>query len=318
MLKFLIIDPKRVELVGYNNIPHLLAPVIVERSKALAALRWAVKEMERRYEFLSQFKVRNIASYNAQIAKSKNGGDHDIMPYLIVVIDELADLMSTSSKDAEAAIVRLAQMSRAVGIHLIISTQRPSVEVITGLIKANISCRVAFQVSSLVDSRTILDMSGAEKLIGNGDMLYLPQDIAKPRRIQGAFVSEKEVKRITEYIIGNAIDMEASSLEAGVSDSIANETAVRQTSIDLDAHAGDTGEMGGDEELLEQAKQVVAQAQKASTSLLQRRLKLGYARAARIMDILEESGHIGPADGAKPREVYVKPEDVRSDGEFKV
>ena len=305
ILKFLMIDPKRIELIGYNGIPHLLAPVVVDRNKALAALRWAVKEMERRYEFLAQFNVRNIGSYNAKAAKS-TAGSMDIMPYIIIVIDELADLMATSAKEAEASVVRLAQMSRAIGIHLIISTQRPSVEVITGLIKANIPCRISFQVSSLVDSRTILDMSGAEKLIGNGDMLFLPQDISKPRRIQGGFVSEKEVKRVTDYIreVASSPEFVEENQRAfgDVAGELEKQSSPANFSVDLDRFSSESGD---DDEMLEEAKKVIAQAGKASTSLLQRRLKLGYARAARIMDMLEEAGHVGPQEGAKPREVYI-------------
>lgn len=303
MVKFLIIDPKRVELASYNGIPHLLAPIIIERDKAIASLRWAVKEMERRYEHLSQYKVRNIASYNAQVAKGK--GDERIMPYILIVIDELADLMLAAPKEVEAAVVRLAQMSRAVGIHLIISTQRPSVEVITGLIKANIPCRIAFQTASLVDSRTILDGSGAEKLLGNGDMLFLPPDAAKPRRIQGAFVSEKEVKRITDYI--RDMTEGIPHAEEAVTQSIAEALEKPSKPLVL-GYESTGGEERSDDELFEEAKEVVARAKKASASLLQRRLKLGYARAARIMDMLEEEGIIGPQDGAKPREVYIQAE----------
>ena len=311
MVKFLIIDPKRVELAMYSGIPHLLAPIIVDRNKAIAALRWAVKEMERRYEFLSRFKVRNISSYNSQVAKKSS--TEKVMPYIVIVIDELADLMAASAKEVESSIVRLAQMSRAVGIHLLISTQRPSVEVITGLIKANVPSRIAFQAASLVDSRTILDMSGAEKLVGNGDMLFISQEMSKPRRIQSAFVSEKEVKKITDYIreitentlLGEESGEAAESIEGELEDK--KQSGV----IDLgEVNLDDYGEPDGDEELLEQAKEVIARAQKASTSLLQRRLKLGYARAARIMDVLEEQGVIGPQDGAKPREVYIKPEEL--------
>ncbi len=303
MLKLLIIDPKRIELAAYNGIPHLLAPIITDRSKALAALRWAVKEMERRYEALSEFHVRNISSYNSQVAKGK--ADGSIMPYIVIVIDELADLMSVSPKEVEGAVVRLAQMSRAVGIHLIVSTQRPSVEVITGLIKANIPCRIAFQLPSLVDSRTILDMSGAEKLVGSGDMLFLSQDLSKPRRIQGGFVSEKEVKNITDFIRKTAA--EGSSIE---SDSIESELDKKKTTIDLNVDLNSyRDDDDSDDELVEQAKEVITSAKKASTSLLQRRLKLGYARAARLMDVLEDRGFIGPADGAKPREVYIGAQD---------
>lgn len=314
MLKLVIIDPKRIELAAYNGIPHLLTPIIVERDKAIAALRWAAREMERRYEFLSQFKVRNISSYNAQIVK----GEHDerIMPYIVIVIDELADLMASSAKEVEAAVVRLAQMSRAVGIHLIISTQRPSVEVITGLIKANIPCRIAFQVASLVDSRTILDMSGAEKLLGNGDMLFLPPEASKPRRIQGAFVSEKEIKRITDYIRDTAENIPLIAGAEPVTDSIeqALEKPHSVAGGTGGVYGGDAAE-GSDEELLERAKEVIAHAQKASASLLQRRLKLGYARAARIMDLLEEEGCISPQDGAKPRHVFIE-RPAEAPGEF--
>lgn len=315
MLKFLMIDPKRIELTIYNGIPHLLAPVIVDRVKALASLRWAVKEMERRYEFLSQFNVRNITSYNARAAKHSNDG-MDIMPYIIIVIDELADLMATSAKEAEASIVRLAQMSRAVGIHLIISTQRPSVEVITGLIKANIPTRISFQVASLVDSRTVLDMSGAEKLIGNGDMLFMPPDISKPRRIQGGFVSEKEVKRITDYIRDIAdtpgFKEESQKTSGDVVGDSERQKSPAGVMVDLDRYSSDAGD--NDDELLAQAKQIISRAKKASTSLLQRRLKLGYARAARIMDALEEEGCIGPQEGSKPREVYIVGEEDSGEG----
>jgi len=308
MVKFIIIDPKRIELAAYNGIPHLLAPVIIDRDKAIAALRWATREMERRYEYLAQFKVRNISSYNAQVARGKDG--NPIMPYILIVIDELADLMLAAPKEVEASIVRLAQMSRAVGIHLIISTQRPSVEVITGLIKANIPCRIAFQVASLVDSRTILDASGAEKLLGNGDMLFLPPDISKPRRIQGAFVSEKEVKRITDYIRDNAerAAVTMPKVQEPVVESITQ--ALEKPAHSFDQRPDSSySDNGSDEELLGQAREVVSRAQKASASLLQRRLKLGYARAARIIDLLEEEGSIGPQDGARPREVYLNKKD---------
>lgn len=312
MVKFIIIDPKRIELAAYNGIPHLLAPVIIDRGKAIAALRWATGEMERRYEYLAQFKVRNISSYNAQVARGKEGTP--IMPYILIVIDELADLMLAAPKEVEASIVRLAQMSRAVGIHLIISTQRPSVEVITGLIKANIPCRISFQVASLVDSRTILDASGAEKLLGNGDMLFLPPDASKPKRIQGAFVSEKEVKRITDHIreAAERAAVTTPAIPEPVQQSItqALEKPARASESRLENSYADNG---SDEELLLQAKEVIARAQKASSSLLQRRLKLGYARAARLIDLLEEEGVIGPQEGARPREVYLKPKEDDAD-----
>ncbi|KKS27488.1 MAG: translocase FtsK protein [Candidatus Yanofskybacteria bacterium GW2011_GWC2_41_9] len=292
VLKFILIDPKRVELTLYNGIPHLITPVITDNKKVIGVLRWAVSEMDRRFDILSKASSRDVFSYNAKMTAQKE----DIMPFMVIVIDELADLMATYGRDIEAAIVRLAQMSRAVGIHLIVSTQRPSVEVITGLIKANITSRVAFQVASQVDSRTILDMSGAEKLLGNGDMLYLAGDTGKPRRLQGAFVSEKEVKDVVKFI-----KMQAENMEV---------PAEGELGFNFENSAGGQGSgIGGDDnaedDLYSEAKEVVVLAGKASASLLQRRLRVGYARAARLLDILEDKGIIGPGDGAKPREVYV-------------
>jgi S-DNA-T family DNA segregation ATPase FtsK/SpoIIIE len=316
MLKFLMVDPKRVELSVYNGIPHLLAPVIVEREKAIAALNWAVKEMERRYKFLADHDVRNIGSYNSQIAGTK--GDEKIMPYIVIVVDELADLMSSSPREVEAAIVRLAQMSRAVGIHLIISTQRPSVEVITGLIKANIPCRIALQVTSIVDSRTILDMAGAEKLLGNGDMLYLPQDQSKPKRIQCSFISEKEVKNIVNYLKKEAEQYENDEGETHVDSGDLKDTLERKKQnidldIDLDSFVASSNKKKDD--LFDEAKSEVVRAEKASTSFLQRRLGIGYARAARLIDMLEEEAVIGPQNGSKAREVYVTKEEEDYDDE---
>ena len=306
MLKLILIDPKRVELTLYNDIPHLITPVIIDNKKVLGALRWAVGEMDRRYNTLSSHASKDIFSYNAKLAeKTRSTGsgresDEPIMPFIVIVIDELADLMASYGRDVEAAIVRLAQMSRAVGIHLILSTQRPSVEVITGLIKANITSRIAFQVASQVDSRTILDMAGAEKLLGKGDMLFMAGDVAKPRRLQGANVTEKEVKDVVKFIKTQAEEL----------DMVGGEEEMR---VDFNA----TGSFGGntsnpnddaDDELYVDAKEVVVLAGKASASLLQRRLKVGYARAARLLDILEEKGIIGPGDGAKPREVFIRPD----------
>ncbi len=287
ILKFIFIDPKRVELSIYNGIPHLITPVITEPKKAIAALRWAVNEMERRYETLQASGSRDIFSYNS---KKKD----NVMPFLVVVIDELADLMAAYGRDIEGAIVRLAQMARAVGIHLIVSTQRPSVEVITGLIKANITTRIAFQVGSQVDSRTILDGAGAEQLLGDGDMLFQQGDASKPRRVQGAFVSEKEAKQVSKFIRDQA-------------DEVMEEEGEPEMEIDLESQPS-SGGLGnsGDDELYDDAKEVVVLAGKASASLLQRRLRVGYARAARLIDILEDQGIIGPGEGAKPREVYVK------------
>lgn len=294
-LKLILIDPKRVELPAYNAIPHLLAPVVVQADKAIGTLRWAVSEMEQRFALLQEAGKRDIAAYNAKAARHSEGKEESIekLPYIVIVIDELADLMASHGREVEGAIVRLAQMARAVGIHLVVSTQRPSVEVITGLIKANITSRMAFQVASQIDSRTVLDMAGAEKLLGNGDMLFLAGNSAKPRRVQGAYVSDKEVKGVTDYL-----------------------RKVRppdyQEEVTLVSQAGpgsgtifSSEAFGGEDELYEEAKTVIIQAGKASASLLQRRLRIGYARAARLLDILEEKGVVGPADGAKPREVFV-------------
>lgn len=298
LLKFIFIDPKRVELTAYNGIPHLITPTIVEPKKAINAMRWAVKEMEHRYELLSEAGARDIFSYNTKLSSKK---DVPLMPFIVMVIDELADLMASHGRDIEGAIVRLAQMARAVGIHLVVSTQRPSVEVITGLIKANITSRIAFQVASGVDSRTILDGSGAEKLLGRGDMLFQAGDTAKPRRIQGAFVSEKEVKDVVKFIKTQAerVAEEAGEGEEGLD----NNLSIGQDVVIADSRVDANDEMG--DAMYGEAKEVVAQAGKASASLLQRRLRVGYARAARLLDLLEEKGVIGPGEGAKPREVYI-------------
>jgi S-DNA-T family DNA segregation ATPase FtsK/SpoIIIE len=281
-LKFIMVDPKRVELPIYNGIPHLLTPVITDTKRTVNALRWTIKEMEKRFDILSEAHHRNIQSYNAE------GGE---MPYIVFVIDELADLMASAGVEVEAAIVRLAQMSRAVGIHLVLATQRPSVDVLTGLIKANITSRVAFSVASLVDSRTILDMSGAEKLLGRGDMLYISSDISKPKRLQGAYASDPEIKRVIEYLKNQSEP-----------DYIEEVVEKQQTNF------GDFSMPEGSEDgdpLLGEAKDVILRAKKASASLLQRRLRIGYARAARILDLLEGQGIIGPGDGAKPREILM-------------
>lgn len=298
-LRFLMVDPKRVELNAYSGIPHLLAPAITEAKKAILALRWAVKEMERRYELLFHKKVRDIKSYRELMEKS--GEDHE-MPFIVVIIDELADIMAVYPRELEASIVRLAQMSRAVGIHLIVSTQRPSVEVITGLIKANITSRIAFQVASQIDSRTILDMSGAEKLLGNGDMLFESGDASKPRRIQGAFVSEDEVRRVTSYL-ENECPPELSATDLDLNEKGNGEQKEGFSGGMFDFNSMEEGE-NEEDELYEEARALVIEAKKASASYLQRRLKVGYARAARLLDILEKNGVIGPSDGAKSREVY--------------
>ncbi len=286
MLKMILIDPKRVEFPIYSGIPHLLTPPIVSPDKTVNALRWAVSEMERRFETLSEASTRDIIAYN-----ERRGKDTPPMPYIVIIVDELADLMASHGREVEASIVRLAQMARAVGIHLILATQRPSVEVITGLIKANITTRIAFQVASQIDSRTILDTSGAEKLLGKGDMLFLAADSPKPRRLQGAFVSDMEVRRLVDYLK----DLGEPEYEEEVVDGSAKKES---------GFAGVGGE--ADDDLLEDAKEVVVQAGKASASLLQRRLRVGYARAARLLDLLEDRGMIGPADGAKPRDVLIR------------
>ncbi len=302
LLKFLMIDPKRVELAVYNGIPHLLTPPITDPKKTIQALRWAVKEMEKRYETLSGTGVRDIASYNERVSK-KSGDDEELMPYLVVIIDELADLMIAFPREVEGSIIRLAQMARAVGIHLIVSTQRPSVEVITGLIKANITSRIAFQVASQVDSRTILDVAGADKLLGNGDMLFLAGDTAKPRRIQGGFVSESEVQKISKFIIEET--------EAIPDQEVETEILEGRAGRDLEGALNGDGDVDEDDDpLYEDARETVIRAGKASASYLQRRLKVGYARAARLLDILEERGVIGPGEGAKPREILIKEENT--------
>jgi S-DNA-T family DNA segregation ATPase FtsK/SpoIIIE len=285
-LKMIMIDPKRVELAYYNNIPHLLTPVIQDPEKAAISLRWVVSEMVRRYSELSSHKVRNIKEFNVLDGISK-------MPRIVVVIDELAELMMAAKKEVEAAICRIAQMARAVGIHLIIATQRPSVDVITGLIKANIPARIAFAVASSIDSRTILDGIGAEDLLGKGDMLFVPSGMNKVLRIQGIFTSTEEIEKVTNRIkINSTIEYD---------DSITSfETAKQHLSGIPDSAAG-----MDDDELYQAAFELVCDTRKASASLLQRHLKVGYARAARLIDLLEENGIVGPADGAKPRRILI-------------
>lgn len=286
-LKFIMIDPKRVELPVYNGIPQLMTPVITDVKKTINALHYVIHEMERRFDLLAAVHKRDIAAYN-QTAVEK-------MPYLVVVVDELADLMVAAGPDIEGSIIRLAQMSRAVGIHLVIATQRPSVDVITGLIKANITSRIAFSVASLVDSRTILDMSGAEKLLGRGDMLFLSADIAKPKRLQGAYAADGEIKRVINHLKAQATP----EYDLAVTEPRRGPTGP------LFVPDGREGAEDGDE-LLDAATDVIVRAGKASASLLQRRLRVGYARAARILDLLQERGVVGPADGAKAREVLLR------------
>jgi S-DNA-T family DNA segregation ATPase FtsK/SpoIIIE len=299
-LRFIMIDPKRVELTAYNGIPHLLTPVITDPKKTIFSLKWAAKEMERRYNILESEHVRDIDSYHATIYEpSKKLADSpEQLPFIVIVIDELADIMHSYPREFEASIVRLAQMSRAVGIHLILSTQRPSVNVITGLIKANVPTRMALQVNSQVDSRTILDGAGAETLLGAGDMLFLSSEMQKPVRIQTAFISENEVKRVVSYIRNhNAGDL--SSIDFG-----AGGASVEQN--DFGGFANNSFDDDIDDNLYEDARTAVEEVGRASTSYLQRKLKIGYSRAARLMDVLEERGVIGPADGSKPREILTR------------
>ena len=306
-LKLALIDPKKVELSIYNNLPHLIAPVITENKKALGVLRWAISEMESRYDILLREGSRDIQSYNKKLVlSSSKETPYEPMPYLVIVIDELADLMASYGHDVEGSIIRLAQMARATGIHLIVSTQRPSVEVVTGLIKANITSRIALQVASQIDSRTILDTSGAEKLLGAGDLLFISGELSKPKRIQGAYITEEEIQGVVTFIKKQKLTTETQEKEIFAKP----EKSSERTSNDVfDEFAGGDGE---DDEILEEAIQVVREMKRASASLLQRKLKLGYARAARLLDIMEEKGLIGPVQGAKPREIYI-PDDQTSD-----
>lgn len=294
-VKMMMIDPKMVELSVYNGIPHLLAPVVTNAKKASQALQKVVNEMERRYELFSQTGTRNIEGYNDYIRKHhlEKGDEQPLLPYIVVIIDELADLMMVASSDVEASITRLAQMARAAGIHLIIATQRPSVDVITGVIKANIPSRIAFAVSSQTDSRTILDMGGAEKLLGRGDMLFLPVGASKPIRVQGAFVSDEEVEKVVDYVVSQ-------------------QKAQYQEDMIPDDIPDSQGEV--EDELFEEAVRLVIEMQTASVSMLQRRFRIGYTRAARLIDEMEARGIVGPYEGSKPRAVLISkpPEEASS------
>ncbi|MBI5729157.1 MAG: DNA translocase FtsK 4TM domain-containing protein [Candidatus Magasanikbacteria bacterium] len=284
-LRLIMVDPKRVELTLYNGIPHLLTPVITDAAKTVNALKWTIGEMDRRFDTLAAAGKRDIDSYN-KTAEEK-------MPYIVFVIDELADLMAAAAAEVEAGIIRLAQMARAVGIHLLVATQRPSVEVITGLMKANIPARIAFSVASIIDSRTILDCPGAEKLLGRGDMLFLTADMSKPKRLQGAYVSEEEMKEVVHFLKGDE--------PPEYDESIISRGGGASGTVNMFGGPSDD-----QDPLFEEAKRIVLESGKASASLLQRRLKLGYARAARVLDELEEAGIVGPADGAKPREIFTE------------
>lgn len=300
-LRLILVDPKRVELTPYNDIPHLLTPVINDAEKTISALKWAVSEMTRRYKMLANLRVRNILEYNAKATAEQK------VPYIVIVIDELADLMMVAGKEVEAAVCRLAQMARAVGIHLIVATQRPSVDVITGLIKANIPTRIAYRVAQGVDSKTILDSVGAEDLLGRGDMLWIPPGQSEPLRIQGTLITTEEVKRVTNAI---KLDLgtESPAYNTEVTDKEKNAEVVLPG-----VKTGTNAVNGGDSDtaVLLAAARVILETKRASASLLQRRLSLGYARAARIIDLLEEQGLVGPAAGAKPRAIFITEEKIQ-------
>lgn len=281
-VKLILVDPKRVELTDYNDIPHLLTPVIVEPEKILSAIKWAMSEMDRRYRLFHDAQVRNITGYNEL-------SGFQALPYIIIIIDELQNLMEFAPVEIENAIVRLAAMARATGVHLVVATQRPSVDVITGLIKANIPCRIAFNVSSMIDSRVIIDQPGSEKLLGKGDMLYVPPDASKPMRIQGVYVSDTEIRNLISFL-----------KKSGITPEYTEEV------IHMPIGKAGIGTLGERDDLFEDAIRTVCQYDRASASLLQRRLRIGYARAARLLDELETAGIVGPGEGSKPRDVLVK------------
>ncbi len=286
-LKFILIDPKRVELAAFNDIPHLLTPVINDTNKVINSLRWVIKEMQERYKLLQAANKKNILSYNNSVIVNK-------IPYIVVIIDEFSALMSVAAKEIEAAVISLAQLGRAAGIHLILATQRPSTDVITGLIKANITSRISFSVGSSIDSRTILDSSGAEKLLGNGDMLFMTADNSKIKRIQGSYITDEEIKKVINHIKGQA--------KPEYNDNIIEKTNNATYNFSSDKENEDP--------LFLEAKEIVLKAKKASATLLQRRLRIGYPRAASLLDMLEEVGIVGPAEGSKPREILISQEDL--------
>jgi S-DNA-T family DNA segregation ATPase FtsK/SpoIIIE len=316
-LRFIMIDPKVVEMQLYNSLPHLAFPVVVDSKKVLLALRWLIDEMERRYKIFARVGVRNIIGFNARPAKKKDvdlendfvgaiadrgpvsttpatARENEIaipekIPYIVVVIDELADLMQTAPADVESAIARITQMARAAGIHIIVATQTPRADVITGVIKANIPSRIAFQVASKIDSRVILDENGADRLLGQGDMLYLPPSASRLIRAQGVLVTDEEIRRLVEFVSAQG----QPAFDAAMHEKLQSAAASAEEVTDED------------EELVEKCIEIIRQEKRASTSLLQRRLRLGYTRAARIVDILEERGILGPGEGAKPREILV-------------
>ena len=295
-VRLILVDPKKVELSNYNGVPHLLSPVVTDPKKAAGVLQQVVAEMERRYEVFADNGQRNMESYNVYAKKfnekAKEEDKKEIMPYHVVILDEVADLMMVASKTVEDCIMRISQMARAAGIHLIVATQRPSTDIITGVIKANIPSRIAFAVSSSVDSRTILDATGAEKLLGKGDMLFSPMGSSSPVRVQGAFVADEEVSRVVEFV--------SKQMDANYDDNYVNAKEVSNGSSSVNDSLDDT------EEEYEECREFVIKEQRASTSLLQRRFRIGYNKAARIMDQLEQNGVIGPQIGSKPREVYIR------------
>ena len=295
-VKLIMVDPKRIELSSYDGIPHLITPVVVDAKKATNALFWAVREMERRYELLSKMNTRNIGQYNKKIEtidKPDDDSGLEKLPYVVIVIDELADLMMLASRDVEITLTRLAQMARAAGIHLILATQRPSVDVLTGIIKANFPTRLTFQVSSKTDSRTIIDTNGAENLLGSGDMLFLPPGTAKLQRIHGAYISESELSQITKFLCAQAKPEYDDEVTAA---------AVADTSADEEQEY---------DERYDDAIALVTKTGQASISMIQRHLRVGYNRAARMIEVMEKEGVVGPSDGVKPREVLVASYDRR-------
>ena len=295
-LRLILVDPKRVEFSNFEELPHLLCPVIFDVNRTCNALKWLIGEMERRLQVMSEVKARDIGSYNDIVAKKKNAEGMEALPYIVLVVDELADLMMAKGKEIEVHIVRLAQMARAAGIHLVLATQRPSVEVITGLIKANIISRVAFQVASQIDSRTILDTAGAEKLLGAGDMLFITGEMSKPKRVQAPYVSEAEIRDVVKWIRAEYGEPEN---EDDLSSNLTTELEIpTEESMNFTEEENDP--------LYNEAKNLVVENKKASASFLQRRLRIGYARAARLIDMMEERGVVGPGDGAKAREIYTK------------
>jgi S-DNA-T family DNA segregation ATPase FtsK/SpoIIIE len=310
-VRLILVDPKRVELGQYNRLPHLLTQPVTNPKKAANALAWAVREMERRYDLLSELGFRDIGGYNAAYDRGDLAPPvpeqpetrYERLPYIVVVVDELNDLMMVAARDVEDSITRIAQKARAVGIHLIVATQRPSVNVITGVIKANVPARMSFAVSSQTDSRVILDQPGAEKLVGKGDMLLLPGNSSVPQRIQGAWVSEEEVRQVVGHWRRQAAEPEASYLSDIEGDDAGGEERVGYVAADDDDE---------DEALVRQAMELVVRTQLGSTSMLQRKLKVGFARAGRIMDVLEQRGVVGPSEGSKARAVLMTVEELDS------